>query len=291
MYLGIDIGGTNIKWGIFDLTFNLLEKHSKPTNSDYGPSHIIDSISEIINKNTNCRIGIGFPSVVSDIGYVHISPNMKDFENINLKDELSKRTSKDVIIENDANVAALAELHFGNGIGLDNFIYVTLGTGIGGAIIINRKIFKGDNFGAGEIGYTTINFDDTRDNIKLNRKGILEDYTGLPRLTQKYQELGGDISMSMKEISLNTKSDKIAIELFEYYGEMLGYGIASAMNLLDINNVIIGGGLSQVTDIMYNRLNEILKIRLLEHKQNNFVVQKAKYLSDAGIYGAASLYK
>jgi glucokinase len=290
MILGIDIGGTNIKWAEFDSNFKRINRNSKPTEAAKGPEHIINSVAEVINHYPGYKVGIGFPSVVSEDGFVHLSPNMPGFINIDLKKELELRTNHSIKIDNDANAAALAELHLGAGKNINNFIYVTLGTGVGGTIIINRKLFKGDNSGAGEIGYTTINFDETRTATQINRRGILEDYAGLPRITSKYIELGGDSKLSMKEVSVQADNgDTVAIKLFQHYGEMLGYGIASAMNLLDLNYVIIGGGLSQVTNVMFNTLKDKLIERSLAHKKDKIHILKAQFLNDAGVTGAASL--
>jgi glucokinase len=290
MTLGIDVGGTTIKWGIFDEDLNLLKRNSKPTEANKGPETVIAGIVDVINSENIEKVGIGFPSVVSESGFVHRSPNMSNFVNIDLLNELNKRTKANIKIDNDANTAALAEMKLGAAKNEVNFLYVTLGTGIGGAIILNGKLIKGANSGAGEIGYTTINFDEKREAPRENRRGILEDYCGLPRMKEKYSELSDKKDADMKELSVMADSgDENSIALFEYYGEHLGYGIASVMNLLDINVVVIGGGLSQCTEIMYKKLNNTLMSRLLEHKKDNFDIRKAHFLNNAGIFGAATL--
>lgn len=290
MTLGIDVGGTNIKWGIFDDNLELLNKNSISTNAKEGPETVISRIADIINSENIEKVGIGFPSVVSESGFVHISPNMPDFIDIELQKELEYNTNANIKIDNDANVAALAELKLGAAKNERNFLYVTLGTGVGGAVILNGELIKGANSGAGEIGYTAINFDEKRQVQRENRRGILEDYCGLPRLQEKYYELSGEKNADMKIVSkMADKGDENSIELFEYYGEMLGYGLSSIMNLLDIDTVVIGGGLSQCTEIMYKKLNITLKSRLLEHKKDKFEISKAHFLNDAGITGAAIL--
>lgn len=290
MTLGIDVGGTTIKWGIFDEDLNLLKRDSKPTEASKGPEKVISGIADVINSENIEKVGIGFPSVVSESGFVHRSPNMPNFVNIELLKELNNRTNSNIEIDNDANTAALAEMKLGAAKNEANFLYVTLGTGIGGAIVLNGKLIKGANSGAGEIGYTTISFDEKRNAPRENRRGILEDYCGLPRLKEKYFELSGKKDADMKELSKMADSgDENSISLFEYYGEHLGYGIASVMNLLDLDLVVVGGGLSQCTDIMYQKLLNILKSRLLEHKTNKIDIRKAHFLNNAGIFGAATL--
>src|SRR3989339_583806 len=159
MYLGIDIGGTNLKSGIVDENGNLIEQLSIPTNAENGPDAVINNIKNIIQEARNNfpdlkSVGIGVPGVVTDEGVVRISPNLPGWVDQPLKKKLTDIISIPIAIDNDANTAAVAELELGAGKGLNNFIYITLGTGVGGAIIINRNIFRGDTGGAGEIGDT-----------------------------------------------------------------------------------------------------------------------------------------
>lgn len=289
--LGIDVGGTNIKWAVFDESLSLLsDKNSIKTDAFKGPNSIIDKICNIILENPNCEIGIGFPAVVSKSGFVAISPNMPGFISIDLKKEIESKSDAKVHIDNDANVAALAENQIGAGKDLESFLYVTLGTGVGGALILNKKLFKGENSGAGEIGYTVLNFDEIRDAPLQNRKGILEDYAGSPRLLEFYRSLGGKSEIGLKEISeLTNRGNEIAIKTFKWYGNVLAYGFASALNFLDLNTIVVGGGLSRATELMYTSLNKKLKERLLEHKKDNVQILKSRFLNDAGIYGAAAL--
>jgi glucokinase len=290
MILGIDVGGTSIKYGIFDNRYSLKEKSSVPTQGDLGPEQIINKIAGLINDFPHHYVGIGFPSVVSETGFVHIAPNLTNFKNIDLKNKLKGKTGRQISIDNDANCAALAELYLGHGKGKSNFIYATLGTGIGGAIIINSQLYHGDNMGAGEIGYSILNFDETRENQQTNRIGILEDYIGLPRILDYYEDLVGARNPSMEMISKYADDgDPISKKVLEYYGEKLGFGLGSIMNILDIKTVIIGGGISRCTDIMYQKLNQTLDNRLLPQLGKDYSIVKAKFLSDAGIYGAAIL--
>jgi len=290
MILGIDVGGSTIKYGIFDRE-KLIEKSQLLTpqsNSDDVICAINNLIKNCIEKFNINKVGIGFPSVVSKDYFVHIAPNIKDFINVDLKEKICE-VHKNIIIriENDANSAALAELRFGVGKDLNNLIYITLGSGVGGAIIINKSIYYGDSYGAGEIGYTNFNFDEINYSV-LNRNGILEEYLGRKQFTNYFNGkyyYNVDNPKEIFELAESNNAD--AIEAFAYYGKSLGIGIASVMNFMDIHNVIIGGGLIKAHKYIIPELDKSISIKKLPHINHKVLV--AKYLDDTGIYGAMAL--
>lgn len=288
LILGIDVGGSSIKFGLFD-KYNLIEKGQIETPQS-NSKDVIDAINSIIkNKLTQIdKVGIGFPSVVSKDYFVHIAPNIKGFVNVDLKVNICKRFPDiEIKIDNDANAAALAESKFGSGKNLTNMIYVTLGSGIGGAIIINKSIYYGDTNGAGEIGYSNFKFDDVQNPI-LNRTGIFEEYLGRNQFTNYFNSKYNQNVKSPKEIfELAEQGNNQAIESFIYYGKLLGVGLASAMNLLDIHNVVIGGGLIKAHKYIIPSVIESIETKKLPHINHNVLI--AKYLDDTGIYGAMAL--
>ncbi len=288
LILGIDVGGSSIKFGLF-LNKNLIENgqvETPQTNS----SDVITSINSIIYKYQNriSKVGIGFPSVVSKDYFVHIAPNISGFVNVDLKENICNQFPiLEIKIDNDANAAALAELKFGAGKNLTNMIYVTLGSGIGGAIIINKSIYYGDTFGAGEIGYTNFKFDEKPNHI-LNRTGIFEEYLGRTQFTDYFNSKYNYNLSSPKDIYELAELGNInAIEAFRYYGRLLGIGLTSVMNLLDIHHVIIGGGLIKAHKYIIPIVLKSIEQKKLPHiKEKVFV---AKYLDNTGIYGAMAL--
>lgn len=291
--LGIDVGGSSIKFGLFDAE-HLIEKGQIPTpQSNSNKSNATDVISAINSiilnyKSKINKVGIGFPSVVSNDYFVHIAPNINGFVNIDLKQNIVDIFPElKIKIDNDANSAALAELKFGSGKNLNNMIYITLGSGIGGAIIINKSIYYGDTNGAGEIGYTNFNFDE-KPNSVINRTGIFEEYLGRKQFTEYFNITYNHNVNSPKEIfDLAEKNNQEAIEAFSYYGELLGIGIASVLNFLDIHNVIIGGGLIKAHKYIMPSILKSVEIKKLPHINQNIKI--AKYLDNTGIYGAMSL--
>lgn len=292
MILGIDVGGSSIKYGVF-LGLDLIEQN-QITTPQSGKDDVLLAINKLISKLTTKyevdRVGIGFPSVVSKDYFVHIAPNIPAFINIDLKKSICDNFKNIAIkIDNDANTAALAELKFGSAINLNNFIYVTLGSGVGGAIIINKAVFEGDTFGAGEIGYTNFNFDAEINKIE-NRRGILEEYLGRNQFTNYFNSISNAKVNSPNDIfKLAESNNETAIKAFKYYGELLGIGLASVMNFLDIHSVVIGGGIIKAHKYIIPALEKSIEKKKLPHIKQNILV--AKYLDNTGIYGAMALVK
>lgn len=290
MILALDVGGSSIKYAVFNK--NEIIKKDKVYTPQSGKKEVISSINKIIHNSKSdfqiSKVGIGFPSVVTKDFFVFVAPNIPDFINVNLREEICNQfPDLEIIIDNDANAAALAELKFGNGLGLTNLIYVTLGSGVGGSIIINKSIYYGDTYGAGEIGYSNFNYDENENKV-VNRTGIFEEYLGRKQFTEYFNSTFKYKINSPQDIfDLAEKGNEDAIQAFNYYGKLLGIGIASLMNILDIHSVIIGGGLAKANQYFKESLNVSINNKKLNHISPNIKI--AKYLDDTGIYGAMSL--
>ena len=205
-------------------------------------------------------------------------------------------------VVNDANAAAIAESELGAGADSESFIYVTLGTGIGGSIIVNKEIFAGNNGGAGEIGHLIIDaFDKEESHDFPFRTGILEEKIGrmqILRLADSIIEshpesiLKQKTAFDVSDISEAAETgDNAAIICLEKVGYFLGLGIASAMNLLDINIAVIGGGISQAHPALVLSASDTIRRRALPTIAGNAEIRKAKFGNDAGIAGAALVGK
>ncbi|MBI5325854.1 MAG: ROK family protein [Ignavibacteriae bacterium] len=307
MYLGIDIGGTNLKSGVIGENGNIIEQSSIPTNAIDGPDTVIQNIKAIFLKNKEQfpglrSVGIGVPGIVTGDGIIKISPNLPRWINLQLKTKLSGFIDIPLAIDNDANTAAVAELEMGAGKDLLNFFYITLGTGVGGTIIINREIFRGDSGGAGEIGHTIINANDKTNCYTTSfRSGVLEEFIGrkqIIELAKSILKIYPDSSLcNIKELDVSSisdaasENDMAAIECFNKIGFYLGAGIASAMNLLDISTAIIGGGISMSDDILFDCAFKTIKLRALPTIAQRAELRKAFFTKDAGIIGAGLLGK
>jgi len=305
MYIGVDLGGTNLKVGVINDDGKILYLKYLPTNAAEGKEYVIKNIHKqiylAIKKFRKTKaIGIGIPGIVSK-GIVKVAPNLTGWENVPIQQIIATKYDLPVAVDNDANTAALAELELGAGKNSQNFIYITLGTGVGGAIIINREIFRGDYGGAGEIGHIIIDATNKISNEKQYRTGILEEFIGKNQITEFAREF---IKNKPDTILHNyakldpyfiseaiERKDKIAIEIYKLIGYYLGIGLTNVMNILDIRLVIVGGGLSLSHPILFQFAKETIAIRAMPSVAENFEIKQAHFLKDAGIIGAGLLGK
>ena len=189
--IGIDLGGTTIKAGVVSFEGSILYQNKVPTYADRGPATVVqqidlavkDAVSRVPDANV-IGVGIGSPGVVDDDGVVKAPPNFADWDEVPLKQDLTKLfPGVHIGVENDANVAAIAESKFGAGVEFPNFLFVIWGTGVGGGIIMNHKIFRGPTGGAGEIGHITIDYNGPQCNC--GNVGCVEAYVGQRYLSQR----------------------------------------------------------------------------------------------------------
>ena len=302
---GVDVGGTTVKLGCFDTEGTLLEKweiHTRTENS--GEAILPDVADSILDKMKEREIaredvvgvGIGAPGPIDGEGTVYNAVNL-GWGTFSIKNRLQSLLNIPVEAGNDANVAALGEMWKGGGQGHKNLVAVTLGTGVGGGIIIDGRILTGTNGAGGEIGHIHIEDNET-EVCGCKNKGCLEQYasaTGITRLANR--RLAKDDAPSMLrggEISAKTvfdavkAGDKVAIEIAEQFGEYLGKGLAAVASVVDPQIFVIGGGVSKAGDILFKYIEPSYKrCAFGPCKQTKFAL--AKLGNDAGIYGAAAL--
>jgi glucokinase len=308
--LGIDLGGTTIKAGIVSTEGSILYQNKVPTRADLGPSAVVKQIGFAINDAVGrangasiTGLGIGSPGVVDDDGIVKAPPNFVDWDEIPLKDELTRLyPGLPVCVENDANAAAIAESKFGAGVQYPNFLFVIWGTGVGGGIIMNHKIFRGPTGGAGEIGHISIDYRGPQCNC--GSVGCVESYVGQRylshRAAQRLQShpeskilnlVGGDLSR-IEPVYISQAAqdgDDVARAILIEAGELLGVGLASVMNIMDLRVSIIGGGISAAGDFVMSAVQESVVRHVLKPLKNDIRVLPARLGNNAGILGAAGL--
>lgn len=307
--IGVDLGGTKVKLGIVTSDGKIIKKLSIPTLASEGPEKSIGQIKKGINsllkenKKLIEGIGIGSPGVVSlKKGTVENPPNLPGWGKIHLGKIIGEEFSLPTFVENDANVAAIGELIFGAGKDLNNFIMVTLGTGVGGGVIYNKKLFRGDLGGAGEIGHITIDYNGPKCNC--GSFGCLETYLGnnyiIKNVRTKLESNKDSKIFDLIENDLEILSPKIIHEAFllkdefatkviKDLGTILGYGLASVVNVFDISNIIIGGGVAGFGRPLLKAVNESVKSRVLTSLRPRVKVMEAYLKNNAGIKGASSL--
>ena len=299
---GVDIGGTTVKIGIFTDDGKLLDKWEIPTRTDEGGKYILSDIAESIedrrvemgiDKKDVLGVGMGVPGPVRADGTVLRCVNL-GWGIFNVEEELSKLTGYVVKAGNDANMAALGEMWQGGGKGHRNIVMVTLGTGVGGGIIINGKMISGVNGAGGEIGHICVNDSET-EKCGCGNTGCLEQYTSatgivrsaniLLNTTDKPSKLRTVQYISAKEIFDAAKDgDELAASLVENHGKVLGKALAQIACVVDPEIFVIGGGVSRAGDILVDTTKKYF-LEYAFHACRTTQFALATLGNDAGIYG------
>ncbi len=302
---GVDVGGTTVKLGCFDTEGQLLDKWEIPTRTEDKGVNIIGDIAgsilvklakDDIDKKDVVGIGIGVPGPVKSDGTVIVAVNL-GWKDINVNTELEELTGIKVKTSNDANVAALGEMWRGGGQGYSNVVAVTLGTGVGGGIIVDGKIVNGATGAGGEIGHIHLEDNET-EACGCKGHGCLEQYasaTGVVRLAKKKLADSSKDSV-LREGEVTAKDvwdavkagDELAIEVANIYGEYLGKGLAAVADVVNPEIFVIGGGVSKAGRVVIEYMEPYFdKYVFPGAKGAKFAL--AKLGNDAGIYGAAFL--
>lgn len=302
---GVDIGGTTVKMGLFEEDGTVLDKWEIVTRKeDHGAAILPDVAKAIeeklaergIEKEKVVGIGVGVPAPVTDGGIVKQTANL-NWEYKNVKAELEELTGIKTKVENDANVAALGEMWKGGGKGNKNMVMVTLGTGVGGGIIVNGKILTGTNGAGGEIGHIVINPEEKK-RCGCGKTGCLEQYasaTGIVRLARKkLLDFNGETVLQMESVTAKDVFDAVkagdaaAIEVAEEFGRYLGYSLSIVSTLVDPSIYVIGGGVSKAGEILFDYIKgPYMEKAFFANEEVEFAL--AELGNDAGIYGAAKL--
>lgn len=303
---GVDIGGTTVKLGLFDNSGNVLDKWEIPTRTENGGTNILPDIAQSIqdkmsekniDKDNVAGVGVGAPGPVDGAGIIHKAVNL-GWDEMNLKQELSALLSG-MRVEggNDANVAALGEMWKGGGQGYANLVAVTLGTGVGGGIIINGKIMTGATGSGGEIGHIHVE-DEESEACGCGNYGCLEEYasaTGITRLAnRKLQASDKDSVLRQGEVSAKTvfdavkAGDELAIEVARQFGDYLGKGLAVIAGVINPEIFVIGGGVSKAGEVLFDYIRPAFD-KTVFHGCKDTKFALATLGNDAGIYGAAKM--
>lgn len=302
---GVDIGGTSVKLGLFQIDGQLIDKWEIPTRKENEGEKILPDITASLMKKLEERrvekehvigIGVGVPAPVTRAGIVRATANL-GWGYKEVKRELEELTGLEVQVGNDANVAALGEMWKGGGLGYKNLVMVTLGTGVGGGVILNGNILTGVNGAGGEIGHICVNYNE-EDKCGCGKTGCLEQYasaTGIVRLAKKKLAnetrktmLNAEFISAKKIWDAVKEQDEVAMEIAEEFGAYLGHAIANFTVVLDPDVVVIGGGVSRAGMILIDYIQKYYDEKaFFSNKNLKFVL--AELGNDAGIYGAAKL--
>ena len=302
---GIDVGGTTVKCGLFSVKGDILDKWEIPTRTENNGVNILPDVAAAIDakiqekgiaRDTIAGVGVGIPGPVNEDGAVICAVNLH-WGYVELEKELEKLTGLTVKAGNDANVAALGEMWKGGGAGYHNVVMVTLGTGVGGGIIVNGKIVTGTHGAGGEIGHIHVEDDETL-SCNCGNQGCLEQYasaTGVVRLANRMLEATDKASVLRNEevtakavFDAAKAGDELAMEVAEKFGKYLGTALAVIAGVVDPEVFVIGGGVSKAGKILLDYVEKYYKKYVFQGSRD-CAFALAELGNDAGICGAAKL--
>ena len=308
--IGVDVGGTNVKVALVDKSGSIVYSDTVPTRAEMGYeytiSNIIKAIQSLMKESKTSKdliegIGFGFPGQIDcDNGIVRLAPNIPGWIDIPIADIVSKEFGIPVKVDNDVRCAALAELNFGAGKGAKNMICITVGTGIGSGLIINGKLVRGASNAAGELGHIKLQMQDGPI-CGCGDTGCLEAFASGPAIvalaeeyikggkSTKYRELANPDITPYIVAEAAKQGDVVAKKIFETIGNYIGIGLASVVNLLNPEKVVIGGGVADAGDLLFGPIKETLKKRTMPIQGAAVEVVHAELGNTAGVIGASLL--
>ena len=293
--VGIDLGGTAIKAGAVDAKGNVLERRSVPTGLEHGAASVLDRMAGLAREmGATGRVGVGSPGLIDHAeGRVLESPNLKVMVNVPLRDELARRLGfepRDVVLENDANAAAVGESWLGAGRAHDDLLLVTLGTGVGGGFILKGELYAGPGGMAGEIGHVCI--DPEGPWCGCGRRGCVEQFASATAASRRARELGlpaespGDLKLLAAAARRAAGPER---DLCTAIGRDLGRGLGVVVTLLDLRCFVVGGGFGAALDVLLPGVRAGIDERSYGSRLTEIAVLPAELGEDAGWIGAARL--
>lgn len=308
--IGVDLGGTQIRSALMDENGNILNRVTEWTLAEEGPEAIIGRLEEAIREAAGVMdwaqirgIGIGAPGPLNPwTGVIHKAPNLPGWHEVPLRNLIAETFKVPAYVGNDANLAALAEKRFGAGKGVDDLVYMTISTGIGGGVIVGGELLLGAHGLAAELGHHTIDINGPR--CGCGNIGCLEALAAGPAIARHAVDLiegGAETSiMELAQGDLNRvtaklvtraakKGDQVAIGIIQRAGFYIGVGIVNLLHILDPELVIIGGGVSKAGDLLFDSIQATVWERAMEAFVRQVRIVPAALGDDVGLLGAAAL--
>ncbi|MEW6232294.1 MAG: ROK family protein [Chloroflexota bacterium] len=308
--IGADLGGTKIRSALFDVRGHLLARKSLPTLAFRGPDVVLGRIVACLREMVAAAqgqailgIGLGAPGPLNPwTGVISTPPNLPGWHDVPLRDLLAQEFHLPVYVGNDANLAALGEHRFGAGKGVDDLIYITVSTGIGGGIISGGRLFLGADGAAGEVGHQTLDINGPRD--RCGNVGCLEVLAAGPAIARQANEAiaRGEATaiatlaqaenrpISAEHVERAARQgDRLAQQILERAGENIGVGVVNLLHLFNPRLVIIGGGVANAGELLLEPIRRTVQERAMEVFRRNLRIVPAALGDDAGLYGAVAL--
>lgn len=309
--VGIDLGGTKIASALLDTDLSIVKSDTVRTDTNAGPEKVVDQMADAVQRligdmGKEALLGVGVASaglIEPGTGKVLYSPNL-NWRNVPLREMLRDRLGVEVYVDNDVNMAALGELHFGAGQGARHMVCVFVGTGIGSGIVIDGHLYEGANGFAGEVGHTTIAWDGPP--CPSGNPGCWESYASGTAMARRAREalergessilrdlVGGDVQQVRVETiaEADLKGDPLAKRILEETGEYLGAGLANIVNTLNPELIVMGGGVLRGVPQLFDLAEQSMRRRALTDAAAVVRMVKARFGREAGVIGAGVLVK
>lgn len=296
--LGIDLGGSSIKWGLVARDGTIVREDVIPMRSR-APDDVIAAIADIVagsHRSAGCDIaaaGIGSPGLIdASRTIVRTSPNFPDWEDVPLVEHVRERAGIDVpiVLENDANVLVYSETRWGAAAGMKHVVVLTLGTGVGGGVIVDGKLLRGAGGGAGELGHIPLDINGPP--CGTNVKGSLESYCSIDGVMREAREVYNPDAPPADPGALTEaadRGDERALEVWRRIGHYLGAGVAALINVFNPEAVLVGGGISGAGEHLFGPARMTARSRCFAANWADCKFARAKLRHKAGLLGAAAM--
>ena len=297
--VGVDVGGTNIKFGIVSSSGKVISRSSLSTKSFiHSKKGLIEAVSKSvlvlmeqcgIKKKDVTGVGVGFPGLIdAKKGVVQFLPNIPGWRNIPARKIFQDRLRLPIFIDNDVKLITLAEWRYGAGREFKNIICITLGTGVGGGLVIDNKLYRGEGFVAGELGHLPLN--ENGPHCNCGSFACLESYVGNKRLVKRASEIIKNKNVTLEEMfRLANQRNAQAMRFWTEVATHIGNGLVGVVNLLNPRRIIIGGGVANNWKYLAPTIRSIIKTRAMSTQARMVEIVRAQLGDDAGIIGAKVL--
>ncbi len=302
----IDLGGTNIRAAVVDAQGGLSGFVTRPTHASGGPDIVIDRIIAALQETLArasvnlvdlAAVGIGAPGPLDwQAGVIHEAPNLPGWHEVPLVARVADAVGLPTFLENDANAAALAERQYGVGRGAMNMLYITVSTGVGGGLILDGQLWHGAYGSAGEFGHMTVDFEGPL--CDCGNRGCIEAIASGPDMAAwvgeqiaagRASSLGGQVDLSGRDVvEAAQQGDGVALTALNRAGRAVGFGVINVAHLVNLDMVVVGGGIANAGDLLFDPLRATVKTHLLESTAPNLRLEPWSLGEDVGLLGAAA---
>jgi len=290
MLVGVDFGGTQVKAGIVD-GGAVVRSMTSETRPGASVDEVLSTLTNVALALTPrpAAVGVAIPGEVDSDGRCWRLTNVPGFEGVHIARELGERLNCPIAVENDATAAALGERLYGHGREYPSFLMVTLGTGIGGGLVLGHALYPGTYGFAGEVGHMNVVRSHEAPVCACGQRGCLEAYAGTKALLRRFRELGGSADEVLPIAQAARKGDQAGLRVFEEMGEALGRGLANIQNLLDLNAIVFTGGISASFDLIEPYVRRALREFAFAPPLAQVPLLVSELGERAGVIGAAHL--